>query len=90
MALADERWTPALAKTAAALLANYRLLQNFRGQFGRCTIANRARNNHKRGPHILNRRKIGGLLAWFCCWPDLSVQLRHGFVRTDHYAGAGL
>src|SRR6266480_3110334 len=90
MAVTDQRWLAASAKTASALLANPPLLQNLWHQRGYRTFADRSRNRRHRRLHISNRRTIARLLARLSGWSDLSFLLRHISLGADHHAGAGL
>src|SRR6266480_4379818 len=90
MAVTDQRWLAASAKTASALLANPPFLQNLWHQRGCCTFADRSRNRRHRRLHISNRRTIARLLARLSGWSDLSFLLRHISLGADHHAGAGL
>src|SRR6266576_3767319 len=90
MAVTDQRWLAASAKTASALLANRPFLQNLWHQRGCRAFTDRSGNCRHRRPHISNRRAIARLLAGFSGWSDLSFLLWHVSFGTNHHAGAGL
>ena len=90
MALADERWFAALAKTAAALLADHRFIQNFWDQRRGRAVANRTGDNRQRRTYIFDRREVERLLARVFRGPDLSLQLRHGDLWADYHARTGV
>src|SRR5205807_9252907 len=90
MAVTDQRWLAASAKTASALLANRPYLQNLWHQRGCRAFTDRSGNCRHRRPHISNRRAIARLLAGFSGWSDLSFLLLHVSFWTNHHASAGL
>src|SRR5947208_7254722 len=90
MAVTDQRWLAASAKTASALLADPPFLQNLWHQRGCRAFADRSGNRRHRRLHVSNRRTTARLLARFSGWSDLSFLLRHVSFGTNHHAGAGL
>src|SRR6476620_6927523 len=86
MAPANERWCPAPAKTAVALLAHYCLVQALRHKH-RSRATPRCPGGGRLGcPDFSDWRKTHGLLARLHCRSDLSQLLRHIFARAHCHA----